>query len=67
MKSNGAGTKMPEKRCKMIDIYKNIAYNNIAGSDTLYNRVTEFTFKCHGYGTGHDAAVRRFFFTIRRI
>lgn len=27
----------------------------------LYNRVTEISFKCHGNGIGHDAAVRRFF------
>ena len=30
---------------KIIDFFKNMPYNNIAGSDTLYTRETEFMFK----------------------
>lgn len=30
-----------------LDFLVKNEYTNIAGSNTLYNRVTEFTFKCH--------------------
>jgi len=31
-----------------------IIYNIIADRYVLYNRVTEFAFKCYGKNTGHD-------------
>lgn len=30
-----------------IDKIKKVTYTKIAGRDTLYTHITEFTFKCH--------------------
>lgn len=46
---------------KNIDIFEKFGYNNIAGRNTLYTRVTEFTFKRHIDVVGHGAAFGGFF------
>ena len=61
------GSKIFTKSSKNVDFLIMILYNYIAGSNTLYSRVTELAFKCHDNGTGHDAAGRRFFLLRRSI